>query len=347
MQQAIKHGADRGDIAEQLAPVLNGTVGSEQSAETFVAAHDDFQEILGGGVRQLAHAEVVDDEQWHSGDRFHVLFACAVGDGLGQFIEQDVGFAVQHFVALLNGCLPDGLGQVAFPGSSRTQKQRVLALVDEGAGGEIENQAAIHFRIEGEVEVIECPVGIAKAGLLAAALQQPIRFAVRLAGARSGTAARLSKRCRWTGGLHAKVGGHLYGRFCGRTSPPARRPHGDSGSFEIAGRGFATNPGRLLNAPQRPSQPPQRNDLLFLFFAQDIHSTEGIPPSSLMSWALAPLAAFQVTLIGRFWVIPEAEGKRGRKGGPATAERGPEYFKRSAAMRKKRAGGRSKKPAQS
>ena len=30
-----------------------------------------------------------------------------------------------------------------------------------------------------------------------------------------------------------------------------------------------------LNAPQRPSQPPQRDDLLFLFFAQDIaHVTE-------------------------------------------------------------------------
>src|SRR5271157_847921 len=30
-----------------------------------------------------------------------------------------------------------------------------------------------------------------------------------------------------------------------------------------------------LDAPQRPSQPPQRDDLLFLFFAQDIaHVTE-------------------------------------------------------------------------
>src|SRR5438034_8519876 len=39
MQQAIEHGADCGDIAEQLAPVLDGTIGSQQSAEAFVAAH--------------------------------------------------------------------------------------------------------------------------------------------------------------------------------------------------------------------------------------------------------------------------------------------------------------------
>ena len=90
MQQAIKHGADRGDIAQQFAPVLDWTIGSEQGAEPFVAPHDDFQQILGGGVWQLAHAEVVDNEQRHSGHRFHILFARAAGNRVGQFIEQDV-----------------------------------------------------------------------------------------------------------------------------------------------------------------------------------------------------------------------------------------------------------------
>src|ERR1035437_5656395 len=28
--------------------------------------------------------------QWHGGHRFHILFARAAGDGVGQFIEQDV-----------------------------------------------------------------------------------------------------------------------------------------------------------------------------------------------------------------------------------------------------------------
>jgi hypothetical protein len=38
MQQTVEHGADRRDIAQQFAPVLDRTVGSEQRAETFVAS---------------------------------------------------------------------------------------------------------------------------------------------------------------------------------------------------------------------------------------------------------------------------------------------------------------------
>lgn len=41
--------------------------------------------------------------------------------------------------------------------------------------------------------------------------------------------------------------------------------------------------------------------------------------------------------------VTTAAVKRGRKGGLSTAERGPEYFRKIAAMRKTRAGGRPKK----
>ena len=42
------------------------------------------------------------------------------------------------------------------------------------------------------------------------------------------------------------------------------------------------------------------------------------------------------------FVLTAAE-ERGRKGGTKTAERGPEYFRQIAAMRKTRGGGRPKK----
>ena len=60
MQQAIEYGTNGRDIAEQLAPILDRTVGSQQRAASFVAAHDDLQQILGGSLRELAHAEVID-----------------------------------------------------------------------------------------------------------------------------------------------------------------------------------------------------------------------------------------------------------------------------------------------
>lgn len=81
-----------------------------------------------------------------------------------------------------------------------------------------------------------------------------------------------------------RVGGHPYGRFWRRLSPPARRSHRDSGRPKICPGGFAAKMRRRFNAPQRLPKPSQRDDLLFLFFAQDIaHVTESNLPASSMS----------------------------------------------------------------
>ena len=93
-------GADGSHIAEQLAPVFHRPIRSQQRAESFVAAHHDFQQILGGSMRQLAHAEVVEDEQRNGGYQLHVLFTRAICDGIGQLIQQDMDFAIQNFIAL-------------------------------------------------------------------------------------------------------------------------------------------------------------------------------------------------------------------------------------------------------
>jgi hypothetical protein len=60
---------------------------------------------------------------------------------------------------------------MTFAGSAGAEKQRVFALIDECGGGQVKHQTAIHLRIEGEVEVIECPVSIAKRGLFTTALE--------------------------------------------------------------------------------------------------------------------------------------------------------------------------------
>src|SRR5271156_4642093 len=66
MQQAIQHGGDSGAVAEQFSPVVYGAVGGQQCARTFVAAHDDLQQFLGGGKRQLAHSQIIDSRCRHS-----------------------------------------------------------------------------------------------------------------------------------------------------------------------------------------------------------------------------------------------------------------------------------------
>jgi len=114
VQQAIEHSADGGRVTEQFAPVLDRPIRGQHGAGAFVAAHDDLQQLFGGGEWQLAHAQIVDYDHRHSHQELHVLFARAIERSVGQVIEQGVGFAIEHAVALLDGGLSDGLRQVTF-----------------------------------------------------------------------------------------------------------------------------------------------------------------------------------------------------------------------------------------
>jgi hypothetical protein len=115
-----------------------------------------------------------------------VLFAGTVESGFGQLIEQGVGFAVEHAIPLLDGGLADGLSQVTFAGARRTEKQGVFVTGDEGAGRQIEDQAAIHLLIEGEVEVVEGLLGVAELRLLCPSLQQALAAPGEFVGDQTG-----------------------------------------------------------------------------------------------------------------------------------------------------------------
>ena len=88
----------------------------------------------------------------------------------------------------------------------------------------------------------------------------------------------LAETFRW-GQLRAKVDGHLYGRFlrasvrhgCSPTHVPIGLAAVPQLSFsQIGSRRFPAHLCGFLNAPQRPSQPPQRDDLLFRLLVQDV-----------------------------------------------------------------------------
>src|SRR5208337_3310381 len=103
------------------------------------------------------------------------------------------------------------------------------------------------------------------------------------------------------------VGDHFVGRFWFAPPPATGRTHRNPRRFQVRACGFPTDSGRLLDAPQRPAQPSQSYDLLFLLFVQDIGHAHGAykPPRESMSRTLLSLAGFQVIITGRFWVIAE------------------------------------------
>ena len=130
-------------------------------AGPLVAAHDDLQQFLGGGEGQLAHPQIVEDEQGDGHQELHVFFAGAVESGFGQFVEQGVGLAVEHAIPLLDSGVADGLGQMTLARAGWTEKQGIFVARDKGAGGQVEDQAAIHLLIEVEVEVVQGLLGVA------------------------------------------------------------------------------------------------------------------------------------------------------------------------------------------
>ena len=60
MEEAVEHGGHRSAVTEELSPVLHRTIGSQQGAGPLIAAHDDLQEVLGGGGGEFAHAEIIE-----------------------------------------------------------------------------------------------------------------------------------------------------------------------------------------------------------------------------------------------------------------------------------------------
>jgi hypothetical protein len=70
--------------------------------------------------------------------------------------------------------LADGLRQVTLAGAGWAEKQGIFVARDEGASGQIEDQAAIHLLVESEVEVVESAIEIAETGFLSTPVQEPV-----------------------------------------------------------------------------------------------------------------------------------------------------------------------------
>ena len=105
---------------------------------------------------------------------FHVLFFASRRWSLSNFIEQRVSLTIEHPVALLDGGQTDGLGQVALTCAGWTQEQSIFMFGDKVGCGQIEDQRAIEFFVEGEVEVVQGFLRVAELGLFLAAFEQAV-----------------------------------------------------------------------------------------------------------------------------------------------------------------------------
>ena len=107
MEKAIQNGAGGGHIAQELSPVLNGTVAGHDGRTVFIAAHDHFQEIFAGVFGQGFEAHIVNDEQI----RLQVFAQYAVllvkGFIFKEVPDQVENGAVEYLEVELDGFVPE------------------------------------------------------------------------------------------------------------------------------------------------------------------------------------------------------------------------------------------------
>ena len=96
--------------------------------------------------------------------------------------------------------------------------------------------------------------------------------------------------------------GHLFGngRFWFCFAAPSAAVHDDTGGFQIAADRLATDRERLLDAPKRPPEPAECEDLLLLLSSKTLLM-------SVTELAFRPDVNVSIaTGNGRFWVSTEA-----------------------------------------
>ncbi len=176
---------------------------------------------------------------------------------------------------------------------------------------------APHARIAGREAVVVDQVLPDGHGVAPAAQRIDDEVAVGLAGARlrRSTGLVLGRgsgvtRARVGGGRRRRVGGHLRrnGRFCRTSGRPSPASHHHAGGLQVAAGRLAPDPGRSLDASQRPAEASQRQDLLSFPFGQDVaHAGQehAVPAPRQRLGPLSEMAGFQVSINGRIWVSTE------------------------------------------
>jgi len=158
-----------GTSPRSFAPVFEWAVAGHDRASCLVATHDDLEEVFTAPLGQLLHAHVVDDQEIGT----QVAGKCGVVIAEGFFVEEvsyDVeDGAIEDGSALLDGGVADRLGEMGLAGAWRAHEEDIAGVVEELAGGQLEELLARQGSIELPIELIE-GLEVAEAGELGTAV---------------------------------------------------------------------------------------------------------------------------------------------------------------------------------
>jgi hypothetical protein len=136
-----------------------------------MARHDHVGEFVARVRGQLPEKEIVDEQELGAGDLRAQFAERAEFPRFGDVFEELMRFAVQDFVAAVDGGHREGLGHVTLPRPGRPEDEDVFFRRNEFEGREFEHVAFRQPRIVGPVEAREI-FAIGQAGEGVAPLEQ-------------------------------------------------------------------------------------------------------------------------------------------------------------------------------
>ena len=129
MQEPVQDRRGRGNIAEQLSPVLQRPVRGHYRRSCLIPPHDYFKQIFAGTLGQLLDAHVIDYQQIRLEIFGHYILLtgeCFIVQKVPYSIEDR---AISNSEAALDSLVSNRLNQVTFPSAWRPQEQAVPALL--------------------------------------------------------------------------------------------------------------------------------------------------------------------------------------------------------------------------
>lgn len=155
MPDAIDGGRAEQFIGEGIAPLVEVQVAGDDGRAALVTLSYQVVDILILGGAQWFEAEVVDDQQIDLSQGVKSPFV-GVGCAGGVEVAQHFGLGGEEYlVAHSDRAVADSLGDMTLAGAAGTDHQQVGALFQEAAGGQVYDQGAVDFGVEGEVELLQ------------------------------------------------------------------------------------------------------------------------------------------------------------------------------------------------
>lgn len=155
MSNPIHCGVGYDGVGEQSMPVLDGSVTCKNGCSLHVPFIDHLIEVIRLKRCQRFQSKVIDDEQVNRGTLFDPPVPAVISPASMKIPEHAGCLGKQHLISHPASDMSQGLGNVAFANTHRSQQKDVLFVFDIGTVCQLFDLLDRDLRIKGEVKPFE------------------------------------------------------------------------------------------------------------------------------------------------------------------------------------------------